>query len=477
MTGTKFGLSAAAVLMFSAAASAQDVSILQADTDKMSLSIYNQNLAMVRDSRRAFLPAGVFSAAFEGVASQMQPETALLQGEGLKVLEQNYEYDLLTPANILEEAVGKKVKTVTVNPSDGSNIFDEAVIVSSNYGQPILKFSYGVETAFPGRIVFETLPENLRIKPTLAARIENAAAGSKELSLSYLTGGINWTADYSAEIRPDYKMNLQGWVTLTNQSGADYKNAEVQLVAGEVNQVAPVRPRAAANMLMAKSAAFDGVAESAASGSLQPQSFSGYYVYTLPEKTDVMDKQTKQVSLMNLSGVGYAEELKLVSPLTIGAGSNAGVFEKANPQMIYKIKNSPENNLGTPLPSGTVRFYTKQENGGLTFMGAAELPRLAVGEEAELSVGRAFDVYAGGKVVSMKKIADKLYAAEAEVTFGNASDKEQTVVFEQHFYNDAEVVSESLPSEKNRARVLSWTVKIPAGGQTVLTYKVNLVQN
>ena len=152
----------------------------------------------------------------------MKPETALLKAPGVKVLEQNYEYDLLTPVNILEESVGQKVTTVTTNPANGQNMFDKAEIISSNYGNPLLKFSYGIEANFPGRLVYENLPENLRVKPTLVVKLDNQNDGSKDLTLNFLTNGLSWQANYVAEITSDSQMDLQGWVTLNNQSGADY---------------------------------------------------------------------------------------------------------------------------------------------------------------------------------------------------------------------------------------------------------------
>ena len=203
----------------------------------MVVSIYNNNLGFVRDTRNVALGAGLNSIAFEGVASQIKAETAVLTGSGVNVLEQNYDYDLLTPNNILEQFVGKEVKTVIQNPTTGENIFDKAVVLNNNYGAPILRFSYGVEANFPGRVVYDKVPSSLRVKPTLVVNLNNADAGSKNLELAYLTNGISWKADYIAEIKSDEELGLNTWITLNNETGADYENATVQLVSGSVNQV------------------------------------------------------------------------------------------------------------------------------------------------------------------------------------------------------------------------------------------------
>lgn len=452
-------------------AQAEEINLKAADNTEMSVSIYNQNLAMVRDVRKVKMPEGISEIAFEGVAQQMKPETALLSAEGVKILEQNYEYDLLTLENMLEESIGKTVKTVMTNPADGQNIFGKAVLVNSNYGNPILKFNYGIEANFPGRVVFEEVPDNLKIKPTLEAKIENSAAGDKQLALNYLTNGLSWQANYVAEVNGD-AIDLQGWVTLNNQSGADYKNAKVQLVAGRVKQIETnmIQPRM---MMAAKAAGYaaDAVAESA---SLPAERLSDYYIYELPVQTDIMNKQSKQVSLMDIKNVKYSKEYKLVSSLYMG---NQSEFEKAHPDLIYKITNNKDSNLDLPMPAGAVRFYTPDAKGTMQFTGASDMPQLAKGEEAELAVGQVFDLTADGKVKKITKLADKINEVEAEVEFRNASSEEKMVKFVQNFYSSPEVVSESLKSTAPKARSLEWQVKVPAEGKTVLTYKVRLVRN
>ncbi len=459
--------------------SANETTLKIQDDTAVEVSIYNQNLALIKDSRQVDLGIGRADVAFEGVASQMMPETAVINANGVKILEQNYEYDLLTPENILEESIGQEVTTVITNPETGKNVFDKATIINSNYGRPILKFSYGIESNFPGRLVYKDLPQNLRVKPTLAVALENVEAGGKTLNLTYLTQGLSWQANYVAELTADTTMDLQGWVTLNNQSGADYKNASVKLIAGEVNNVSAPRPvQMRQNLMMAKAtgimAADTAIQERA---SLTAENLSEYYVYRLPQKTDIMDKQSKQVSLMDIKDVSFAKKYKLTSPLYLSLGSQDASFENAHPQLIYTLKNNEESHLGMPLPAGIIRFYNKDDSGASEFTGSANIRQLAKGETAELTVGQAFDVYANGQVKKMQKLSDKVFEAEVEVVFHNAKEAPQTVVFEQNFYASVDVISENMPSKSDKVRQLVWNVEVPGSEKTVLNFKVRMTRN
>lgn len=443
-------------------------------TKELRLSIYNQNLALVSDVRKADLDKGGNNIAFEAVSEQIKPETALLQGKGLRVIEQNYEYDLLNYENILDQLVGKEVKTVITNQETGKNFFDKAEVVNSNNGMPLLKFSYGVESNFPGRIVFEKVPENLKVKPTLEVKVESAEKGDKDLTLNYLTNGMSWNADYVAEITGEDSLNWQGWVTIVNNSGADYKNAKVDLVAGSINQ-APQNLLRARPMMAMKSASFAmDTAESAPAMGMNAENAAEYYRYTLPFETDIMNKQSKQVSLMEIKNVKFRQIYKLSSPLYIAFNSYSDEFERVHPSTVYKFENIKGNNLGLPLPSGIVRFYDKDNT---LFVGEGSINQIAEGEKFELAVGKSFDLYASGKITEVKKLSDKSFEAEVEVKFSNAKKNEATIEFEQNFQGSIEVVKESLKSSKDKAKTLKWDISVPAKGNAVLTYTVRVVRN
>ncbi len=452
---------------------AAEIKLTDADSSAMSVSIYNQNLAFVRDTRKAKLPAGKVTLAFEGVAQQMQPDTVMVEAPQVNVLEKNYEYDLLDYNNLLNQYVGKQVKTVMTNPANGANIFDKAVVLNAAYGQPLLKFSYGVEGNFPGRVVFDELPENLRVKPTLAATLENKNAGEKNLQLSYLTGGMSWKADYVAELKSENVMNVQGFVTLNNQSGTDYKNASVQLISGEAAEPQVVRPQARMMLAMAKNAVAESTDALPAAGSIAPVNVGEYYAYNLPLKTDILDKQSKQISFLTLPALKYLQVYRLESPLNATYPTSGAAFERQNPWLYYKITNEQEKNL----PQGSIRFFESSADGGLQFVGGTDMPQLAKGEKAELAAGKAGDIYVDGKMTASRKIADKITESDYEITLNNAKDKAVEVEFEQKFYGNVSVVKESLKNEADNAGALKWKVSVPAGGKQTLTYTLRAVRN
>lgn len=466
------------LLLPTSLANATDKEILL-DNDQsveMAISIYNNDLGFVRDMREVNLVNGSNSVAFIGVANQIKPETAMLFGNGIEVVEQNYNYNLMTPINIINESVGETVKTALFNQQTGETIFDTAKIIDSNYGNPILQFSYGIETSFPGRIIFEKLPDNLRAKPTLVVKVNNKIAGSKKLELAYLTSGISWKSDYVAEIKSKNALTLNGWITLNNESGIDYKNASVQLIAGNVNQVSQdINPRP---MMFATRKAMpeNAMMDMASAGGVSNEAFADYYLYTLPVKTTIKDKQSKQVSLFVKDDVKFAREYKLVSPLYVGINMNGNDFEKANPEVMFKLNNIKTSGLGLPMPQGTVRFYEEDSKKNMQFIGESQIPQLADGEKADLMLGKSFDISVKGKVANVNKISKDIYEAEVEVTFKNAKAEEAVVNFEQNLNNTWQMISESVKSEKKSANVAKWVIKVPAKGETTLKFKVRITR-
>ena len=454
----------------------------EADKQSLDISIYNQNLALVKDVRKVSLVQGINDIAFEGVASQIKPETALLYADGVNVLEQNYDYDLLTPNNIIDKSVGATVKTVTVNPTTGANIYDKAEIVSAVYGTPILKFKYGIETNFPGRLVFDSLPSSLRSKPTLVAKLNSADAGDKGISLAYLTNGISWKTDYVAKVSDASKLNLTGWVTITNESGVDYDNARIQLIAGQVNEVAQavnLAPRMM-KMAMLESAA----ADSGFGRAPVQQDLSGYHLYSLPNKTTIKDKQTKQLSLLEQNDVDYRKEAKIASQLYFSPSSKAK-FEQVHPEMYYILNNTEEAHLGIQLPAGVVRFYENDNDGNLQFIGENSIEHVAKGEVMRLKLGSFANIFADGALKQVKKLSENkaqktgkcqevqaVYAYEAEINVTNSGNEAQEVVYEQALPQDAKVSAENVPGELKNAGVYEWRLTIPAGAKQALTFTV-----
>ena len=474
----------AGTFLASVPANAEQI-LLKNNNSKLTLSIYNQNLALVKDIRPADIKAGMSEVIFDGVAQQIQPETAMLYGQDIKVLEQNYSYNVISYENMLNQSVGQEVNTMRQNPQTGENIFEKAVLIGAAYGQPVLKFPYGIETNFNGRIVFNQIPSGVSDKPTLTAKINNKKAGSKNLFLAYLTGGLSWRTDYVATIADKNKLDLTGWVTINNNSGVDYNDAKIQLIAGDVNVVRPVvQPR----LLMAKMsmAAMDNGVETAATGSVAPEQISNYELYTLPAITTIKDKQTKQVGLIEKSGVNYVKEFNFRSPLYFGGSYE---FEKQHPSITYVLENVQKSNLGISLPAGTMRFYENDKNGNLQFIGSTDIANTAKEETLRLNLGEAFNLTLKGKVakVSEKEVERKpqkqcyniklLKTYTAETTVSNADTAENSVIISQNLPDNYKIVKESLKGAVKNAQTRQWTVKVPANGKTTLSYTVEIPQN
>lgn len=451
-------------------------------TQGLSISIYNNNLALVKDTRKVSLKNGQNEVAFEGVASQIKPESVLISGHGVNVMEYNYNYDLLNTQNIIEKSVGEKVKTVTENPTTGENIFDTATILSATSGTVVLQFSYGIETRFPGRLVFENLPEGLSQKPTLNATLFSVNSGVQNLMLAYLTNGISWKTNYVAEVADNNTLNLNAWVAINNNSGIDYNDAKVQLIAGDVNQVydAAVPAFRANNLMLAKAAVSESAADTAAG---MPQQISGYQLYNLPYKTDIKNKQTKQVSLFEKQNVKYQKEGRIYSSLYFG-GDYQSAFEKQHPQMFYIINNKESDNLGIPMPAGVVRFYENDNESNMQFIGENNISHIAKGEKIELDLGDFFDVFVDGKVASVDKVSETKLPGlingcsrmqtvrnyNAEVVFNNSGDNLVKIRFMQNINQNTKIIKENIAGNLKNANQYEWLIEVPANGKITLNF-------
>lgn len=444
--------------------------------NNLHLSIYNSGFAFVSDSRTANLDKGLHQIAFEGVSSELMPETAMIQGEGLSVLEQNYNYNLITPQNILENSVGKKVKTALYNEKTGEVQYDEAVILEASHGNPVLEFDYGIETSFPGRIIYSEIPAGLRQEPTLVIDAKVQKSGRQNVELDYISNGLNWKTDYVAEVKSDKKLKLKSLVSLSNESGIDYKDATVQLISGNVQRTAPQAPRvymARAVKAMANDAV---MMESAASG-ISQESFADYYLYTLPQKTSLLNKQTKQVSLMDKDNVEYTKEYQLESPLYLSYASRGlNQYERQHPSITYKLENKKELGLGEALPNGTVRFFEEDSKGNMQFIGEAFLPMFPINEKAELKIGTAFDITISGKVTDSKVLSKDKQIIKVTQTFNNAKDEEVEVLYRQNFAGNTgwTISSENIKGKKKNNTTQEWLITIPAQQSMELSYEATL---
>jgi hypothetical protein len=445
---------------------AQELRLTANEQVAVAVTIYNENLALVKDRRTAQLAQGPNALAFVDVSAQMRPETALLNAAGteLTLLEQNFEFDLLTHEKLLEESVGELVKVIKTNPATGQETVEEARILSMAGGL-VLKIGDRIETQYPGRVVFDRIPARLRARPTLVLSLESPEAAAREVELSYLTGGLAWKADYVAELSVDETtMDLSGWVTLTNTSGSGYRDAKLQLVAGEVNQVQPMLEKEMRTMEMAADAAAPVV---------QEEALFEYHLYTLQRPTMIADNQTKQVALLSGSGIPIRKELRFVN---ISQAYNYPLAEqpRVNATVRLMFDNKEKDRLGMPLPMGIVRVYKNDSAGQAIFVGEDRIAHTPRGETVKLTLGQAFDVTAQPKQTEFEQLSDRVFEAAFEIEIKNAKMEAVVVRIDENIPGQWEILSESHPHEKVDAFQAGWNVEVPAEGASTLKYKVRV---
>lgn len=354
------------------------------DQKSVAVTIYNENLALVKDTRSVTLEAGPNRLALREVSGRMRPETALLRSlshpGGLTLLEQNFDFDLLSPAKLLEKYVGRTVRVARVHPTTGAESFETATVLAANNGV-VLKIGDRIETGMPGRIVYDGVPSNLRDRPTLVSELNSAHAGAQTVELSYLSGGLSWKADYVAELNAaDTALDLNGWVTLTNMSGTAYPNARLQLVAGDVNQVRD-------QMRLAAKAASGLMRAEAPASTMAQEALFEYHLYTLQRPTTIADSQTKQVALLSATGVPVSKELVLQGNDYYYLSSVGAIGQKMKIAVFVQFENRESARLGMPMPKGVVRVYKKDRAGNAQFVGEDSIDHTPRNEKVRLRLG------------------------------------------------------------------------------------------
>ena len=454
-----------------AAEPARDVGSTAADREAVAVTVYNDDLALVKERRRVDLPGGLTRLSLREVAAQMRPETALLRaasGPALTLVEQNFDFDLLTPQKLLEKYVGREVTVIRPHPSNDSERRERATVLAAGQaGLPnvVLRFADRIETGVPGRLAFDSVPANLRDRPTLSVLLE-AAGGKQAVELSYLTGGLSWKADYVANLSTDGKsLDINGWVTLTNRSGAGFDDATLQLVAGTVNRV-----RQADMRVMAMAAPASARAKAAEA---TQEALLDYHLYSFERPTSIADNQTKQLALLSASAVPVRREYLLAGNEYYYRDRFGQIGQKFKPAVFLEFENKG-GQLGKPLPAGIVRVYAKDSKGAAQFVGEDRIEHTAKNEKLKLRLGEAFDITAERKQTNYKRIADNVSESAWRIELRNAKDEAVTVKVQEPMPGDWEMVHESQKHSKESARVASWNVAIPQGGTTVLEYTVRV---
>lgn len=456
-----------------AAQAGEEIIVGAKEQQSVSVTIYNKNLALIKDRRSIALPAGLHTLAFREVSAKIKPETALVNGGNLTVLEQNFEYDLLTPQSLLHKYVGREVTMNRLHPVTGEEQSVQAKVLSAGNGV-VLQVGNRIETEVSGRLVYPDVPATLRDRPTLTMQVESGAAGGREVELSYLTGGLSWQADYVAELNAtDDRLNLSGWVTLVNESGAVYPQARLQLVAGDVNVVQrELEPRTARMEAMAA-----GLAP--APQPMAEESMFEYHLYTLDRSTTIGEKQKKQVALLAADAVQCRKEFLFGGQNYYFTTQVGEIGRKMKVGVFVEFANDKKAGLGQPLPGGVVRVYKKDGNGFLQFVGEDKVDHTPEKERVRLHLGDAFDVTADKVQSDFKKLkgatpTSYVFESEFTIQLKNAKKEPVAVKVQEPIPGTWEIVSESVKHVKEDAHTASWMIAVPPMESATLTYRVRV---
>lgn len=429
------------------------------------VTVYNQDLALIKDVREINLEKGTNLVEYKDIAARIDPTSVFFRDltfPSTFVLEQNYEYDLVSTQKILEKYLDRQI-TVQVTQGNESKEYT-GKLLSHNSGI-VLETSTGI-LAIPSysKISFPQLPQGLLTKPTLVWKVGADKTGKRNTETVYMTGGMDWRADYIATVNnDDSAIDFTGWTTVTNNSGTNYPNAKLKLVAGDVHRVQE-SPRYAE--------AFD---YAMTKGAAAPQQFGQqalfeYYLYTLERKTDIMNSQTKQISLLTSEGVPVKKEY-------VFEGQKGGYYygETSNKKVEVKLnfKNSENQGLGIPLPKGVVRVYKKDKDGQLQFIGEDQIDHTKTEDDIDLFLGNAFDVTGERAQVNSQEISKGVRQEEYKITLENQKAEAIKIKVKESLYGGSwKVTKSSQGYEKKSSTELEFMVDVPAKGKTEVTYTV-----
>jgi hypothetical protein len=428
----------------------------------LSVTIYANDLALIQDRRDIEVSGGRQRIEFQDVSAQIRPETVSLSAADIGIVEQNFDFDLLTPAKLMEKAVGKVVTIVRVNPATGAETREQAQVLATN-GGVVLKIGERIEVlrddGLPVRVIFDKVPDNLRARPTLSVTVTSAHAGKRPATLSYLTPGLGWKADYVALYdEAGGKIDVQGWVTLTNSSGTTYDNAQTLLVAGSPGT---------GNQPTNRGYTFRQprpTLQQAGTESGSRERLGDYYLYPLAERTTIANQQTKQVSFLDVHGVPAEHGYEF---------RNNWLETTETPQSaktIYSFSTSAHAGLGDQLPAGTLRFYMRDKRGDPQFIGESAIDHTPMGSTLSLSTGDAFDVKVRSTVDKRTSRGPFEWITDMHYEVTNALPKPVVVkVIQDGLWGDATITAESLKSVRRSADMAEWSVSVPAHGKADFT--------
>jgi len=428
---------------------------------EVAVTIYNNDLALVQDTRQLDIASGRSRREFPDVSAQIRPETVTLTGAGIGIVEQNFDFDLLSPQALIQKAVGETITLVRTNPATGAETRERARVLAAN-GGVVLQIGDRIEVlrddGLPVRVIFDRVPENLRARPTLSVTVQSERGGRRPVTLTYLTPGLAWQADYVALFDESAgRMDVQGWITLTNNSGTEYRNADTLLVAGAVGQAnqnyrgRPMQPPG-------------GPIRDPGTETSDRERLGDFYLYPLPERTTIANRQTKQVSFLDVGGAPAQRAYEYRNPW-LGTQEQP---QSAN--TVLRFSSSREQGLGDALPAGTVRVYQRDARGNPQFVGESAIGHTPMGSELGLVTGQAFDVKVQPVVERRERINSARWRTTMRYRLTNARPQPVTVdLMQSGLWGDTRIVEESMASQRRSADDALWRVTVPANGEESVT--------
>ena len=459
--------------------SAQAQVVTAAESEGVKLTVYNQNFGVVKDLRTVELKNGINYLRFEDVAAKIDPTsvsfTSLTEPNAVAVQEQNYQYDILSPDTILNKSVGKTVKFKQFLPSGQINeltgvlmnqpqisVFDTNGRGALSRQGLVLKTSDGYVLNPTGQVQLSELPAGMISKPSLLWKLNCNKEGKHKSEISYQTSDINWHCDYVVVANSESsKIDLISWVTLENNCGASFKNATLKLMAGDVHKALPAAHLARA-MVSANSV-------SASAQQFQEESFAEYHLYSLNGKTDVNDKETKQLTLFSANAIPVKKTFIFDPSINPSVYGREGNQAKINVKL--EFENKEKNNLGMPMPKGKIRVYEKDKDGALEFIGEDQIDHTAKAEKVRIYIGDAFDIAGEQKETNNQQISSHLTKNAYSVQLRNHKNVAITVMVVEHLYGYSKVTSSSQPFTKKDSSTFEFEVSVPANSDSQVTYE------
>jgi hypothetical protein len=445
------------------------------DQTDVAVTVYNSNIALVRDVRRVSLPIGVTELRLLDIAATVNPATvhvrSLTEPSRLGVLEQNYQFDLLDPERLLRKYVGRDVKLLRRYDEGGTTREREVTARLLAYNQaPVWRIDNEIVTGLhPDQMRFPEIPDNLHSRPTLVWRLDNAGTYQHRLETSYLAGNVSWAADYVLTVgRDDTLGDLDGWVTVTNTSGTSYRSASLQLVAGELHRIED------AHMKVEEALSRDA-AVPAAQAAFAREAFSEYHLYTLGRRTSVAENETKQIALLNATRIPVRKRFVVNGQhFYYRNRQEPGAPLRDSVGVYYTFRNDEASRLGQPMPAGVVRVYQADSKDGLQFAGEDRIDHTPKDEELTLRIGTAFDLVCERKQTDYSRIADTVFEVAFAITLRNHKPVPVSVEVNEPIAGDWLMLSSSHPATKTDAFAARFIVPVAANGEAQLTYRVRV---